>query len=121
MKLAVHDICNMLVGIAKPWEDTEVFAQWEDRGAFAQSHFGTDYWLHVYVSPDRVLNENNTTYYIKLYCEYTLSKLNMIARPIKKKEYKLLPRKILNLSLWKCALLRNITSVKHCQQKGKKK
>lgn len=85
MKLAVHDICNMLVGIAKPWEDTEVFAQWEDRGAFAQSHFGKDYWLHVYVSPDRVLNENNTTYYIKLYCQYTLSKLNMAGMPIKEK------------------------------------
>lgn len=76
MKSAVHDICNMLIGIAKPWGDTEVFAQ---------SHFGTDYWLHVYVSPDRVLNENNTTYYTKLYCQYTLSKLDMVGMPIKEK------------------------------------
>ena len=85
MKLTVHDIGYMLVGIAKPWKDTEVFSHWEDRGAFAQSHFGRDYWLHVYVSPDRVLNENNTTYYIKLYCQYTLSKLNIVGMPIKEK------------------------------------
>lgn len=78
MKLTVHDIGYMLVGIAKPWKDT---------GAFAQSYWsnGLKYWLHIYISPDRLLHENNTTYYTKLYCQYTLSKLSDMGSPIKEK------------------------------------
>lgn len=77
MKLTIHDIGYMLVGIAKPCKN--------DHETFALGHWSKnlEYWLHVYVSPERRLNENNTTYYTKLYCQYTLSKLDDIGNPIK--------------------------------------
>ena len=69
MKLTIHDIGYMLVGIAKPWE--------KNHKVFSQSYWGKDlkYWLHIYVSPDKEVIENNTTYYTALYCKYTLTKL----------------------------------------------
>ena len=77
MKLTIHDIGYMLVGIAKPWEDNyRIFAGWH-------WNKNLEYWLHVYVSPERILYENKTTYYTKLYCKYTLFKLDNIGNPIK--------------------------------------
>lgn len=77
MKLTINDIGYMLVGIAKPCKN--------DHRIFAGGHWGKnlEYWLHVYVSPERILYENNTTYYTKLYCQYTLSKLDNMGNPIK--------------------------------------
>ena len=77
MKLTVHDISYMLVGIAKPCENNHKIFAWSHRGK------NLKYWLHVDVSPERLLIENNTTYYTKLYCQYTLSKLDDMGRPIK--------------------------------------
>ena len=69
----------MLVGIAKPWE--------KNPKIFSQSYWGKnlEYWLHVYVSPDKEVIENNT-YYTKLYCKYTLTKLGLTNKPIKEKK-----------------------------------
>lgn len=80
MKLTIHDIGYMLVGIAKPWE--------KNPKIFSQSYWGKnlEYWLHVYFSPDKEIIENNTTYYTKLYCKYTLTKLGLTNKPIKEKK-----------------------------------
>ena len=80
MKLTIHDIADMLVGIAKPWE--------KNPKIFSQSYWGKnlEYWLHVYVSPDKEIIENNTTYYTKLYCKYTLTKLGLTNKPIREKK-----------------------------------
>ena len=79
MKLTIHDIADMLVGIAKPWE--------KNPKIFSQSYWGKnlEYWLHVYVSPDKEIIENNT-YYTKLYCKYTLTKLGLTNKPIREKK-----------------------------------
>ena len=79
MKLTIKDIGYMLVGIAKPWE--------KNPKIFSQSYWGKnlEYWLHVYVSPDKEVIENNT-YYTKLYCKYTLTKLGLTNKPIKEKK-----------------------------------
>ena len=80
MKLTIKDIGYMLVGIAKPWE--------KNPKIFSQSYWGKnlEYWLHVYVSPDKEIIENNTTYYTKVYCKYTLTKLGLTNKPIKEKK-----------------------------------
>ena len=51
MKLTIHDIADMLVGIAKPWG--------KNLKIFTQSYWGknSEYWLHVYVSPDKEIIE----------------------------------------------------------------
>lgn len=69
----------MLVGIAKPWE--------KNPKIFSQSYWGKnlEYWLHVYVSPDKEVIENNT-YYTKLYCKYTLTKLGLTNKPIRERK-----------------------------------
>ena len=79
MKLTIADIGYMLVGIAKPWE--------KNPKIFSQSYWGKnlEYWLHVYVSPDKEIIENNT-YYTKLYCKYTLTKLGLTNKPIREKK-----------------------------------
>ena len=79
MKLTIKDIDYMLVGIAKPWE--------KNPKIFSQSYWGKnlEYWLHVYVSPDKEVIENNT-YYTKLYCKYTLTKLGLTNKPIREKK-----------------------------------
>ena len=79
MKLTIQDIGYMLVGIAKPWE--------KNPKIFSQSYWGKnlEYWLHVYVSPDKEVIENNT-YYTKLYCKYTLTKLGLTNKPIREKK-----------------------------------
>ena len=79
MKLTIKDIGYMLVGIAKPWE--------KNPKIFSQSYWGKnlEYWLHVYVSPDKEIIENNT-YYTKLYCKYTLTKLGLTNKPIREKK-----------------------------------
>lgn len=79
MKLTIHDIGYMLVGIAKPWE--------KNHKIFSQSYWGKhlEYWLHIYVSPDKEVIENNTTYYTKLYCKYTLTKLGSTSKPIRER------------------------------------
>ena len=79
MKLTIHDIADMLVGIAKPWE--------KNPKIFSQSYCGKnlEHWLHVYVSPDKEVIENNT-YYTKLYCKYTLTKLGLTNKPIKERK-----------------------------------
>ena len=78
MKLTIKDTDYMLVGIAKPWE--------KNPKIFSQSYWGKnlEYWLHVYVSPDKI--ENNTTYYTKLYCKYTLTKLGLTNKPIRERK-----------------------------------
>ena len=80
MKLTIHDIGYMLVGIAKLWE--------KNTKIFSQSYWGKDleYWLHIYVSPDKEVIENNTTYYTKLYCQYTLTKLGLTSKPIRERK-----------------------------------
>ena len=80
MKLTIKDTDYMLVGIAKPWE--------KNPKIFSQSYWGKnlEYWLHVYVSPDKEIIENNTTYYTKLYCKYTLTKLGLTNKPIKERK-----------------------------------
>ena len=80
MKLTIKDIGYMLVGIAKPWG--------KNLKIFTQSYWGknSEYWLHVYVSPDKEIIENNTTYYTKLYCKYTLTKLGLTNKPIREKK-----------------------------------
>lgn len=87
MKLTVHDIGYMLVGIAKPYEKAHEI--------FTQSHWGNglEYWLHVYVCPDRQIVENNTTYYTKLYCEYTLTKLGLIGKPVRERRMTITSKK----------------------------
>ena len=79
MKLTIKDIGYMLVGIAKPWE--------KNPKIFSQSYWGKnlEYWLHVYVSPDKEVIENNT-YYTKLYCKYTLTKLGLTNKPIRERK-----------------------------------
>ena len=79
MKLTIKDIGYMLVGIAKPWE--------KNPKIFSQSYWGKnlEYWLHVYVSPDKEVIDNNT-YYTKLYCKYTLTKLGLTNKPIREKK-----------------------------------
>ena len=79
MKLTIADIGYMLVGIAKPWE--------KNPKIFSQSYWGKnlEYWLHVYVSPDKEVIENNT-YYTKLYCKYTLTKLGLTNKPIRERK-----------------------------------
>ena len=79
MKLTIKDTDYMLVGIAKPWE--------KNPKIFSQSYWGKnlEYWLHVYVSPDKEIIENNT-YYTKLYCKYTLTKLGLTNKPIREKK-----------------------------------
>ena len=79
MKLTIKDTDYMLVGIAKPWE--------KNPKIFSQSYWGKnlEYWLHVYVSPDKEVIENNT-YYTKLYCKYTLTKLGLTNKPIREKK-----------------------------------
>ena len=69
----------MLVGIAKPWE--------KNPKIFSQSYWGKnlEYWLHVYVSPDKEVIENNI-YYTKLYCKYTLTKLGLTNKPIRERK-----------------------------------
>ena len=80
MKLTIKDTDYMLVGIAKPWE--------KNPKIFSQSYWGKnlEYWLHVYVSPDKEIIENNTTYYTKLYCKYTLTKLSLTNKPIRERK-----------------------------------
>ena len=80
MKLTIKDTDYMLVGIAKPWE--------KNPKIFSQSYWGKnlEYWLHVYVSPDNEVIENNTTYYTKLYCKYTLTKLGLTNKPIRERK-----------------------------------
>lgn len=80
MKLTIKDTDYMLVGIAKPWE--------KNPKIFSQSYWGKnlEYWLHVYVSPDKEIIENNTTYYTKLYCKYTLTKLGLTNKPIRERK-----------------------------------
>ena len=80
MKLTIHDIADMLVGIAKPWG--------KNLKIFSQSYWGKnlEYWLHVYVSPDKEIIENNTTYYTKVYCKYTLTKLGLTNKPIRERK-----------------------------------
>lgn len=80
MKLTIQDIGYMLVGIAKPWE--------KNPKIFSQSYCGKnlEYWLHIYVSPDKEIIENNTTYYTALYCKYTLTKLSLTNKPIKERK-----------------------------------
>lgn len=80
MKLTIKDINYILVGIAKPWE--------KNPKIFSQSYWGKnlEYWLHVYVSPDKEIIENNTTYYTKLYCKYTLTKIGLTNKPIREKK-----------------------------------
>ena len=79
MKLTIKDIGYMLVGIAKPWE--------KNPKIFSQSYCGKnlEYWLHVYVSPDKEVIENNT-YYTKLYCKYTLTKLGLTNKHAREKK-----------------------------------
>ena len=79
MKLTIKDTDYMLVGIAKPWE--------KNPKIFSQSYWGKnlEYWLHVYVSPDKEIIENNT-YYTKLYCKYTLTKLGLTNKPIRERK-----------------------------------
>ena len=79
MKLTIKDIGYMLVGIAKPWE--------KNPKIFSQSYWGKnlEYWLHVYVSPDKEVIENNT-YYTKLYCKYTLTKLGLTNKHIRERK-----------------------------------
>ena len=79
MKLTIADIGYMLVGIAKPWE--------KNPKIFSQSYWGKnlEYWLHVYVSPDKEVIENNT-YYTKLYCKYTLTKLGLTNKHAREKK-----------------------------------
>ena len=79
MKLTIKDTDYMLVGIAKPWE--------KNPKIFSQSYWGKnlEYWLHVYVSPDKEVIENNT-YYTKLYCKYTLTKLGLTNKPIRERK-----------------------------------
>ena len=80
MKLTIKDINYILVGIAKPWE--------KNPKIFSQSYWGKnlEYWLHVYVSPDKEVIENNRTYYTKLYCKYTLTKLGLTNKPIRERK-----------------------------------
>ena len=80
MKLTIHDIEYILVGIAKPWE--------KNPKIFSQSYWGKnlEYWLHIYVSPDKEITENNTTYYTKLYCKYSLTKLGLTNKPIRERK-----------------------------------
>ena len=80
MKLTIADIGYMIVGIAKPWE--------KNPKIFSQSYWGKnlEYWLHVYVSPDKEIIENNTNYYTKLYCKYTLTKLGLTNKPIRERK-----------------------------------
>lgn len=80
MKLTIKDINYILVGIAKPWE--------KNPKIFSESYWGKnlEYWLHVYVSPDKEVIENNTTYYTKLYCKYTLTKLGLTNKPIRERK-----------------------------------
>lgn len=80
MKLTIHDIGYMLVGIAKPLE--------KNPKVFSQSYWGKDLvsWLHVCVFPNNALTENNTTYYTKLHCEYTLKKIGLMGKPIKERK-----------------------------------
>ena len=79
MKLTIKDIGYMLVGIAKPWE--------KNPKIFSQSYWGKnlEYWLHVYVSPDKEVIENST-YYTKLYCKYTLTKLGLTNKHAREKK-----------------------------------
>lgn len=80
MKMTIIDIGYMLAGIAKPWE--------ANPKVFSQSYWGKDleYWLHVCVFPDNTVTENNTTYYTKLYCEYTLTKIGLTGKPVKERK-----------------------------------
>lgn len=80
MKLTINNINYMLVGIAKPWE--------KNPKIFSESYWGKnlEYWLHVYVSPDKEVIENNTTYYTKLYCKYTLTKLSLTSKPMRERK-----------------------------------
>ena len=80
MKLTIKDIGYMLVGIAKPWE--------KNPKIFSQSYWGKnlEYWLHIYVSPDKEIIENNTTHYTKLYCKYTLTKLGLTNKPTRERK-----------------------------------
>ena len=61
MKLTIKDIDYMLVGIAKPWE--------KNPKIFSQSYWGKnlEYWLHVYVSPDKEVINNEEDYFSRLF------------------------------------------------------
>ena len=80
MKMTIIDIGYILAGIAKPWE--------KNPKIFSESYWGKnlEYWLHIYVSPDKEIIENNTTYYTKVYCKYTLTKLGLTNKPIREKK-----------------------------------
>ena len=80
MKMTIIDIGYMLADIAKPWE--------KNPKIFSESYWGKnlEYWLHIYVSPDKEIIENNTTYYTKVYCKYTLTKLGLTNKPIRERK-----------------------------------
>ena len=67
MKLTIHDIGYMLVGIAKPLKDNHTIfctSLWNWKGG---------YWLYLYVAPMGRKEENLTTYFTNVYCNYTLT------------------------------------------------
>lgn len=65
MKEKIQYFGYALVGIAKPWE--------KNPNIFAQTTFGDNYYLHVYVAPEGKFEWNLDTYYTKVYCKYSLT------------------------------------------------
>ena len=71
MKLTIHDISYMLADIAKPYKaNYKIFfsSYWVWEGG---------YCLSLYIVPMDKTKENRTTYFSKIYCNYTLTELNV--------------------------------------------